>query len=459
MELNERTISREKKENVIIKVEKGSIAEEIGIEPGDILLSVNGKNVEDVFDYRFLINDEYIELEIKTRQGEVCTVEIEKDYYEDLGIIFEDGLMDEAKSCRNKCIFCFIDQLPKGMRDTLYFKDDDSRLSFLQGNYVTLTNMKDEDLERIIYYHLSPINISVHTTDLELRKKMLCNRFADNVLKRMQLLADAGIEMNLQIVLCKGINDGKVLEKSIEDLAKFYPHARSLSVVPVGITRYRDGLYPLEPFEKEDSLQVVELVEKCQKKLKKEIGTSFVFISDEFYINAGLEMPSSQAYEDFPQIENGVGMTALMQEEFDEYLGRLKADKNLKKEVSVVTGTAAYPFIKGLCQSLEEKFENVKINVYAIKNDFFGGRISVSGLLTGTDIINQLKDKPLGEYLCLPKNLLRSGEKKRILLDDITVEDIEKALNVKIKIADGSGSDFIKTVLDIKEKVHKKKRR
>jgi len=456
MELSTRTISRDKKENIIIKVERESIAEELGIEPGDILLSVNGKNVEDVFDYRFLINDEYVELEIKTIQGEICKVEIEKEYYEDLGIIFEDGLMDEAKSCRNKCIFCFIDQLPKGMRETLYFKDDDSRLSFLQGNYVTLTNMKDEDLNRIIYYHLSPINISVHTTDLELRKKMLCNRFADNVLKRMQLLADAGIEMNLQIVLCKGVNDGKILEKSIEDLAAFYPHARSLSVVPVGITRYRDGLFPMEPFTKEDSLQVIETVEKWQRKLKEENGSSFVFISDEFYINAELPMPECERYEDFPQIENGVGMIALMKDEFDEYFNTLKDDEELKKEVSVVTGEAAYIFIKEFAEKLESKFKNLKINVYEIKNEFFGGKITVSGLLTGGDIIKQLKDKPLGEYLCLPKNLLRSGE--RVLLDDITLEDIERELNIKTKITGESGSDFIKTIVG-NPKVKKSKMR
>ena len=319
------------KENVIIKVEKGSIAEELGIEPGDILMTINGKAVEDVFDYRFLINDEYIELGIKTKQGEECLAEIEKDYDEDLGIIFESGLMDDAKSCKNKCIFCFIDQLPKGMRSTLYFKDDDSRLSFLQGNYVTLTNMKDEDLDRIIYYHLSPINISVHTTDMELRKKMLKNPNADKVLKNMDRLAEAGIEMNLQIVLCKGINDGEVLEKSISDLSKYYPHARSLSVVPVGITKYRDGLYPMEPFGKDDSKEVIDIIEKWQKKLKKEIGSSFVFIADEFYINAGIEIPPSERYEDFPQIENGVGMIALMKHEFEKKMHRTKSNLSQKQ--------------------------------------------------------------------------------------------------------------------------------
>ncbi len=435
----------ENSENVIIKVEKGSIAEELGIEPGDVLKAINGKPVLDVFDYRYLINDEYIELTIKTKQGGECVAEVEKEYYEDLGIVFESGLMDNAKSCSNKCIFCFIDQLPKGMRETLYFKDDDSRLSFLQGNYVTLTNMKEKDLDRIIYYHLSPINISVHTTDMELRKKMLNNRFADKLLGYMDKLAAANIEMNLQIVLCRNINDGEVLDKTIKDLAGYFPHARSLSVVPIGLTRYRDGLYPMEPFDKESSLNVINQVTFWQKKLKNEIGSSFVFIADEFYLNAGVEFPPYESYEDFPQIENGVGMISLMLYEFNEYFDTLKP-KKLNKVVSLATGTAAFEFISSLCKRLEEKFEGLKVNVYAIKNEFFGGKISVSGLLTGKDIVEQLKDKELGEYLCLPKNLLRDGE--TVLLDDMDLKDIEKELNIKIKITGESGSDFIKTITE-----------
>ena len=435
----------ENSENVIIKVEKGSIAEELGIEPGDVLKAINGKPVLDVFDYRYLINDEYIELTIKTKQGGECVAEVEKEYYEDLGIVFESGLMDNAKSCSNKCIFCFIDQLPKGMRETLYFKDDDSRLSFLQGNYVTLTNMKEKDLDRIIYYHLSPINISVHTTDMELRKKMLNNRFADKLLGYMDKLAAANIEMNLQIVLCRNINDGEVLDKTIKDLAGYFPHARSLSVVPIGLTRYRDGLYPMEPFDKESSLNVINQVTFWQKKLKNEIGSSFVFIADEFYLNAGVEFPPYESYEDFPQIENGVGMISLMLYEFNEYFDTLKP-KKLNKVVSLATGTAAFEFISSLCKRLEEKFEGLKVNVYAIKNEFFGGKISVSGLLTGKDIVEQLKDKELGEYLCLPKNLLRDGE--TVLLDDMDLKDIEKELNIKIKITGESGSDFVKTITE-----------
>ncbi len=435
----------ENNENVIIKVEKGSIAEELGIEPGDILMAINGKPVLDVFDYRYLINDEYIELTIKTKQGGECVAEVEKEYYEDLGIVFESGLMDNAKSCSNKCIFCFIDQLPKGMRKTLYFKDDDSRLSFLQGNYVTLTNMKEKDLDRIIYYHLSPINISVHTTDMELRKKMLNNRFADRLLDYMDKLAEAHIEMNLQIVLCRNINDGEVLDKTIKDLAGYFPHARSLSVVPIGLTRYRDGLYPMEPFDKESSLNVINQVTLWQNKLKKEIGSSFVFIADEFYLNAGVEFPPYESYEDFPQIENGVGMVSLMLYEFNEYFNTLKPAK-LNKSVSLATGTASFEFISSLCKRLEEKFNGLKINVYAIKNEFFGGKISVSGLLTGKDIVEQLKNKDLGEYLFLPKNLLRDGE--TVLLDDMDLKDIEKELNIKVKITGESGSDFIKTITE-----------
>ncbi|MGL4790185.1 MAG: DUF512 domain-containing protein [Anaerotignaceae bacterium] len=434
-----------KKENVIIKVEKNTIAHELGIEAGDILVSINGEAVEDIFDYRYLINDEYVEMVIKTVQGEECILEIEKDYDEDIGIIFEDGLMDDAKSCTNKCIFCFIDQLPKGMRETLYFKDDDSRLSFLQGNYVTLTNMKQKDIDRIVYYHLSPINISVHTTDLELRKKMLNNKNADKVLEHMKTLSQAGIEMNLQIVLCKGVNDGEVLEKSIEDLAKFHPKARSLSVVPIGITRYRENLYEAQPFTKEDSINVIKIIEKWQKKLKAELDSNFVFIADEFYLTAEMEIPSAEEYEDFPQIENGVGMMSLMKEEFYEFIEDLKPNNVKAKTVSIATGTVAYDFIKHLADELTKKVPQVKINVYAIENNFFGGKISVAGLLCGCDIIEQLKGKELGEYLCLSQNLLRSGEET--LLDDITVSDIEKALNIKVKISSDSGGDFIKAVI------------
>ncbi len=431
--------------NIVIKVEKGSIAEELGIEPGDEIVAVNDSPIQDVFDYRYLINDEYIELTVKTKQGETCVAEIEKEYYEDLGIIFESGLMDDAKSCSNKCVFCFIDQLPKGMRETLYFKDDDTRLSFLQGNYATMTNMKDSDIDRIIFYHLSPINISVHTANMELRKKMLNNRFADKILNIMKRLGEAGITMNLQIVLCPDINDKEELEYSLKVLSDFIPMARSLSVVPVGITRYREGLHPMRPFTKEECGEVIDTIEKWQKKLKAEHDTAFVFAADEFYITAERKIPPVENYEDFPQIENGVGMLALIMSESEEALGKIKK-YNKNKHVSIATGEAAYKFIKQIAEDVENKFPSVKIDVYSIKNNFFGGYITVSGLLTGTDIIDQLKGKDLGEYLMLPKNLLRDGED--VLLDDMTIGDIEKSLGIKIVISDESGESLIKGILE-----------
>ncbi|MEA4815775.1 MAG: DUF512 domain-containing protein [Lachnospiraceae bacterium] len=439
-----------KHENIILKVEKDSIAEELGIMPGDILLSVNGKAILDIFDYRYLIKDEYVELGIKSRDGEEYIAEIEKDEDEDIGIDFEKGLMDDAKSCQNKCIFCFIDQLPPGMRETLYFKDDDTRLSFLSGNYVTLTNMKDSDIDRIIYYHLSPINISVHTTDLCLRCKMLNNKKADKILKHMERLASAGLDMNLQIVLCRGINDQETLEKSIKDLSRFYPRAKSLSVVPVGITKYREGLYPLIPFDKKASAEVVSLIHRWQKKLKKEIGSAFVFAADEFYLKGKVPIPPCEAYEDFYQIENGVGMTALMEKEFSDCIEKIGENIYINREVSIATGTLAFDFINGLSLRLNQKFPNLKINLYAVENKFFGSEITVSGLLTGRDIIDALKDKPLGEFLLLPLNLLRRGE--NVLLDDIAIEDIEKSLKIPIKIADYSGKDFIYSIIDTEGK-------
>lgn len=438
-----------KKRNVIIKVEKGSIAEELGIEPGDILVSINDKEVIDVFDYRYLIHDEYIEMCIEDPSGEQCVAEIEKDYNEDIGIIFESGLMDKAKSCSNKCIFCFIDQLPPNMRDTLYFKDDDSRLSFLQGNYVTLTNMSNEDIDRIVYYHLSPINISVHTTDLELRKKMLKNKNADKVLDIMKRLADAGIEMNLQVVLCNGINDGAHLDKTIEDCAKYYPNAKSMSVVPIGLTKYREKLHTMKPFNKEDCIKVILQVENWQSKLKKKLGTSFVFVSDEFYLKADRGMPSYESYEDFTQYENGVGMIALMEEEFKQCFEKLKGDHNKDRTVSIGTGMAAYKLISSLCSQLMVKYPRLKIIVYPIQNDFFGTDITVAGLLTGTDIMNQLKDKELGEYLILPDSVLRN--ETTTLLDDVEINDIEKKLNILIKITQNSGLHFIQNILNTEE--------
>lgn len=426
-------------------MEPGSIADEIGIEPGDVLVSINGKEVLDVFDYRYLINDEYLEIILKDGNGEPYEAEIEKDYDEDLGIVFESGLMDNARSCSNKCIFCFIDQLPKGMRKTLYFKDDDTRLSFLQGNYVTLTNMKDKDIERIIYYHLSPINISVHTTDPELRKMMLRNNKAGNIMERMRKLADSGIELHLQVVLCKGINDGKQLDKTIEDITTLFPHARSMSVVPVGLTKYREGLFKQEPFTKEDACAVIDQIEGWQRKNLERFGTRIVYAADEFYLKAEREIPEPECYEDFQQFENGVGMISYFRGEFYDILPGLEYGGG-KKAVSLATGYAAYDLMKLVSDELMKKFPEIDIRLYRIKNNFFGEMITVSGLLTGKDIIEQLKGRELGEYLILPDSLLRNGE--TVLLDDVYVEDIEKELKTNIKISLNSAKSLVDKILE-----------
>ena len=438
-------ISVNNKENVIISVEPGSIADEIGIEPGDVLVSINGKEVLDVFDYRYLINDEYLEIILKDGNGEPYEAEIEKDYDEDLGIVFESGLMDNARSCSNKCIFCFIDQLPKGMRKTLYFKDDDTRLSFLQGNYVTLTNMKDKDIERIIYYHLSPINISVHTTDPELRKMMLHNNKAGNIMERMRKLADSGIELHLQVVLCKGINDGKQLDKTIEDITTLFPHARSMSVVPVGLTKYREGLFKQEPFTKEDACAVIDQIDGWQRKNLERFGTRIVYAADEFYLKAEREIPEPECYEDFQQFENGVGMISYFRGEFYDILTGLEYGGG-KKAVSLATGYAAYDLMKLVSDELMKKFPEINIRLYRIKNNFFGEMITVSGLLTGKDIIEQLKGRELGEYLILPDSLLRNGE--TVLLDDVYVEDIERKLKTNIKISLNSAKSLVDKILE-----------
>lgn len=438
------------KQHVINRVIEGSIAEELEIEVGDILLSIDNTEIEDIFDYQFLIQDTYIEVLIQKPDGEQWLLEVDKDFDEDLGIEFENGLMDEYRHCHNKCIFCFIDQMPKGMRETLYFKDDDSRLSFLQGNYVTLTNMSDHDIDRIVRYHLSPINISFQTMNPELRCMMLNNRFAGEALKKVDTLYEAGITMNGQIVLCKGINDGDELDFSIRELTKYLPNLESVSVVPVGLSKYREGLYPLEPFEKEDAEKVIELIEEWQKKIYDEQGIHFIHASDEWYILAEREVPEEERYDGYLQLENGVGMIRLMLTEFEEGLENLKArmkseNINVKEELALATGVLAYPYMRMMADKLEELFPELTIHVYKIINDFFGERITVSGLLTGQDICKQLKDKDLGSRLLLPQNVLRSGED--VFLDDYTKADVEKALQVPINIVKSSGCGFIDCIL------------
>jgi len=437
--------------HVIKTVREDSIAEEMGIEVGDALLAVNGKEIEDVFDYRYLMQDEYIEALVRKADGEEWLLEIDKEYDEDLGVEFENGLMDDYRSCHNRCIFCFIDQMPKGMRETLYFKDDDSRLSFLQGNYVTLTNMSDADIERIIRYHLSPINISFQTTNPELRCMMLNNRFAGRALAQVKKLYDAGITMNGQIVLCKNINDGAELERSIRDLTAYLPHLESVSVVPVGLSRFRDGLYPLTPFEKEDARRVLDCIHQWQRKLFSEYGVHFVHASDEWYILAEEELPEEECYDGYPQLENGVGMLRLLLDEFEEAMEVLPEDCTLPEggsaEISLVTGKLAWPYIRRMAETMMRRFEGLSIHVYAIRNDFFGERITVSGLLTGQDIIRQLQGKSLGDRILLPQNVLRSGED--YFLDDITIGEMEKALQVKVDIVKSSGHEFVNAVLGL----------
>lgn len=442
----------QKTKHVIRRIKEGSIAEEMVMEPGDELLEIGGQEIVDIFDYQYLTQDEYIEVLIRRADGEEWLLEIDKEYDEDLGIEFENGLMDDYRSCHNKCIFCFIDQMPKGMRETLYFKDDDSRLSFLQGNYVTLTNMSDEDVERIIRYHLSPINISFQTTNPELRCMMLNNRFAGQALLQVRKLYEAGITMNGQIVLCKGVNDGAELERSIADLTAYLPHLESVSVVPVGLSKYREGLYPLEPFTKEDAQEVLRCIHRWQEKLYPQYGLHFVHASDEWYVLAEEPLPEAERYDGYLQLENGVGMLRLLLTEFADAMKLLEEQKQVREryvscggELSVVTGQLAYPFLQDMVRQMEERFPALHIHVYAITNEFFGERITVSGLLTGQDIIRQLQGRELGERILLPQNVLRSGED--YFLDDVTVGDVEKALQVKVDIVKSSGHDFVHAVL------------
>lgn len=432
-------------EHIISAVTPGSIAQEMEIEPGDVLLSVNGQVPEDIFDYRYLMNEEEVLVLIRKRSGEEWELEIEKEYEEDLGLEFENGLMDDYRSCRNQCIFCFIDQLPKGMRETLYFKDDDSRLSFLQGNYLTLTNMSDADLDRIIYYKLSPINISFQATNPELRCRMLNNRFAGEIHGKVWKLKEAGIAMNGQIVLCKGVNDGEELERSIRDLTEYLPELQSVSVVPVGLTRYRDGLYPLEPFTKEDACRVLETIHEWQEKIFDLHGTHFIHAGDEWYILAGQPVPEQDTYDGYLQLENGVGMVRLLEEEVKEVLKGVSGDHRDRK-ITIATGELAAPFLLGHAERIREKYPNIHIQVVPVQNHFFGERITVAGLVTGRDLIGQLKGKITGEKLLITEHMLKSGEP--VFLDDVTVEEVENALQIKVSIVESGGNDLVRHIVE-----------
>ena len=439
-----------KNEHLIKEVYPGSIAEEMGIEPGDVLLRINKQEIGDVFDYRYYIKDDYIEVLIRKADGEEWLLEIDKDYDDDLGIEFDNGLMSDYRSCSNKCIFCYIDQMPPGMRETLYFKDDDSRLSFLQGNYITLTNMSEKDVERIIHMQLAPINISVQSTNPELRCKMLHNRFAGDKLKYLDQLYEGHVEMNGQIVCCKGVNDGEELRRSIEDLSKYLPFMRSVSAVPAGITKYRDGLYPLELYTKEEAGAVIDLIESYQKKFYEEYGLHFIHASDEWYITAERDFPEEERYDGYIQLENGVGMMRLFIEEFEEAVKHLEG-KPMERTLTIATGKLTYPTICQFAEQLMKLYPGLVVHVYAIRNDFFGETITVSGLITGQDLVTQLlgykeQGVDLGETLLIPSNMLRTGEE--VFLDDMTVQQVEKALEVHLTAIEPGGQDFVDAILD-----------
>lgn len=421
---------------VIIKnVMPGSLADESGIKPGDIINKINGKDVYDYLDYMYLSANEKIVVQLSNK-----TITIKNLEFRPLGAEFDTLLIDEPRSCRNKCIFCFIDQLPPNMRESCYFKDDDYRLSFLQGNYVTLTNMSDSDIDRIIEYNIPRINVSVHTTNPKLRCEMLNNKFAGRIMKQMQRFSGSGMMINCQIVLCPGYNDGTELDRTISDILSLGDAVESLSVVPVGISAYRNGLTPLDTFDKNGAKEVIDQVTKWQKKIKAERDINFVYLADEFYITAGEEIPSWQEYDGFPQIENGVGLCSSLKCEFEDALEDCP-DLSVKSTKTVITGVLAYDFISDLVAKLKSD----KINVFAIENNFFGKKITVSGLVTAGDIIKQLKGKNLGEKLLIPISMLRHDED--IFLDNLTVSDVEQELNIKVEVVNNDGFDFLSKLL------------
>lgn len=427
-------------------VSPGTIAEDLGIEAGDFLLSINGKNIMDILDVLFLMEEEELTLSIEKANGEFWTLEVERELHEEIGLVFEDGILDNATSCSNKCLFCFIDQLPKGMRPSLYFKDDDSRLSFLQGNFVTLTNLSDQVFQRLIEYRISPINVSVHTTNPDLRIKMLKNKRAGLIVSQLSALKKAGISMNGQIVLVPDINDGNELKKTIMDLAELYPNMESVAIVPVGLTQFRKGLEVIRPLDQAYARNLIKEIHEIQKSLLEKMDTRFVFLADEFYIQAKKPFPAHSHYEGYIQLENGVGLMKKLMTDTKRVLNKYKTPQEEAFKVTVATGRLAEPFIKELCDHIEMKFPQVTIQVVGIENQFFGPQITVSGLLTGQDIIRQLKGIDIGRTLLLPENLLKSDED--VLLDDITVATIEETLGCVVTIVQNTGEDFARHILN-----------
>ncbi|MCI5751791.1 MAG: DUF512 domain-containing protein [Oscillospiraceae bacterium] len=426
-------------------VVKNSPADRAHIQSGDVLLKVNGNEISDVLDYMYYTAEDIIRLVLK-RDDKFIMLKLNKSEYDDLGLEFSSFLMDEKQSCSNKCVFCFIDQMPPGMRETLYFKDDDARLSFLQGNYVTLTNLKDKDIDRIIKMRLN-INVSVHTTNPELRCKMMNNRFAGEKLKYLKKLTDNGIILNCQLVLCPGINDGEEFKRTLRDLSELMPNISSIAAVPVGITKYREGLFPLRLFTKEEAEKTIGIAEEFQREFLEKFGTRLIFLSDEFYILAERDIPDADYYEGYPQYENGVGMLRSLEDEFSDAFEELSKKKYPPRRVSIATGRLAYGFISELARRVNETIDNVHCDVYAIRNDYFGETITVSGLITAQDIMAQLKDKQLGDELLLPSNMIMRNSD--IFLDDYTVSDVEKALNIKVRITENDGRALLEGILGL----------
>lgn len=428
----------------IESVEVGSPAHKSGITAGDYLIAINDNIIHDVLDYMVYSNDEHIRLDMRSAKGKDYSVSLQNLQGEPLGMSFASATLDKEKNCQNQCVFCFIDQLPKNMRATLYFKDDDYRMCFLHGNYVTLTNADALDLERIAALRLSPMNISVHTTNASLRQKMLNNKKAADILKILQFFYERHIDMQVQIVLCPGLNDGKELEKTLADLARFAPAVTSVSIVDVGLTQYRDKLYPLEALDKEKAKETLAIAEKFQCKMLEEYGTRWVFCADEIYLKAQNPIPDYAFYEAFSQYENGVGFIAALKYEFEQALAQIKPKDYHGKIISIATGVSIFQTMKALCEKAEKKF-NLKIHVYAIENNFFGKSITVSGLLTGADIIQGLKGKVLGERLLVSSTMLKSGTE--LFLDDIAVEELKKELDVKVNIVAQDGAKLLQSIL------------
>ncbi len=424
-------------------VTTGSHADKAGIKKGETLLSINSNEIVDVLDYRFYQVNRKLTLEVEDENKNVRTIEMTKGEYEEIGLEFETYLMDKQHSCRNKCIFCFIDQLPKGMRESLYFKDDDSRLSFLFGNYITLTNITEHEIDRIIKMHISPINVSVHTTNPELRCKMMNNRFAGDTLKYLKRFADAGITLNCQIVSCPGINDGDELVRTLTDLENL--GVNMTAIVPVGLTRYRENLYPLVPYNKETAGQTIDIIEKMGDECVKKHGRRIFFPGDEFYLLAEREIPSPEFYEDFSALEDGIGMIAYLTDDVGWKLEELDADESLCHKVTIACGEGVFPYMKRIMSMINEKFPNITINTRAIKNNFFGGGVNVSGLVTGGDLIDQLRGDDLGDRLIITSSMLRF--ENDLFLDDVSTDDVERELGVTLVPVNNNGNDLVEAVI------------